>query len=148
MSGTRSAARALAAVMAAVALFGPSARATPLACANPCTVQTYAVGYVAPVVEIRSGTRVVWTTGEESHPTSDSTASTRCFLVAVGSGVTPTPVLFDIVHGSIQATTAPGTSAEVSQPCRNATPLPDGSFELPFRCLLHPWMNGELLIHV
>lgn len=138
-------ARALLAGMLALLTAMPSA-ASPLACASPCEIPTNAAAYVAPVTEIASGTTVLWRTSDTSHPTADAAdVSERCFLVPVGVGVAPVPVRFDIAGDAVLATT-PGSSGPQIRTCTSASPLPAGGFSLPYRCLLHPWMVGTLLI--
>lgn len=139
--------RALLMVAALAVLAVPVARATPLRCASPCSVQTFSFGYVPPVSEIASGTEVLWATGDASHPTSDSLDnSSRCFSVPVGEGVTPVPVRFDVAGGEVSATVAPGTPDEITKPCGTAIALETGDFALTYRCLLHFWMVGGLVI--
>lgn len=119
-------------------------RATPVRCSgDPCEILTTSAGYVTPTTEIASGGRVVWTSTEASHPTSNSADGDRCFLVTVGATVEPVPVLFEITGQGVRATTDAGVGPLA---CTDASPLPDGSYLLPFRCLLHVWMNGALLI--
>lgn len=139
-------ARAAVVAIALSALFGSAAGSAP-ECSDPCSVEALAVGYLSPVNDIASGTRVEWSASADSHPTSDTTDQvTRCFLVEVGVGVTPTPVRFDIDGGTLRATTAPGTAEESTSTCVNATLL-DGSYILPFRCMIHGFMNGVLRVH-
>lgn len=126
---------------------GAPAHATPLQCASPCSITTTAAGYVLPVTDIASGTQVKWITTEASHPTSNSTdGDTRCFLQTVSSSVTPVPVRFDLTSSGVFATTAPGTDHEVRLLCPNTTALPNGAQLLTFRCMLHTWMNGALVV--
>jgi len=123
------------------------AAATPLACADPCEIVTNAAAYVAPVTEIAGGTTVLWRTSDTSHPTADTAdGAERCFIVAVGNGVAPVPVRFDVGGDSLLATTAAGTPQAQTRTCSSASPLPAGGYALPYRCLLHPWMAGALLI--
>lgn len=126
-----------------LALGAPAAVATPLQCASPCMITAEGWGYNLPVAEIGSGRDVLWTTDEPSHPTGEALQTgNRCFEVAVGKNQTPTPVRFDIAGGTLQATTPAGTKT-----CGSAIGIPAaGGFALAFRCLLHPYMNGLLLV--
>jgi plastocyanin len=135
------------AVAFAFAVAPGSARATPVRCANPCVVTADTAVYLTPAIEIAGGTTVTWTTNTESHPTSNTiTTAQQCFRVAVGDGAPVTPVRFDVVAGTVVATTAPGAPNERSAPCSTATALPSGGYAMQFRCLLHPYMAGEMIL--
>lgn len=124
----------------------PSSAALAL-CADPCTISVAGFGYLPPVTSIADGTTVTWTTTDASHPTTNSTVpEDSCFLVAVGATTVPVPVRFDLDGGGVSATEAPGTPNAVTTPCGNAVATSDGAFVLPFRCMLHGFMHGALLI--
>lgn len=133
------------AVLVAGLGFVPRAGASPADCASPCVVTATFAGYVPPVVPIAGGTEVAWHTADPSHPTADFGAD-KCFRVPVGAGVTPVPVRFDVVGGGVEATTAPGTPLQTTSPCTEVVALVDGSYAVPFHCLIHPHMVGTLRV--
>ena len=132
--------------LAIVAISVAPAGATPLRCTDPCTVLTNSAGYFTSVSEIGAGSTVVWSGSDESHPTADSVGPERCFNVPVGYGVTPIPVRFDVTDGVVTATTGPDSPTPVTRTCVTTTTLDDDTILLPYRCLLHPWMHGALVI--
>ena len=125
----------------------PAAGATPLACADPCIIQASNAGYRLPITEVRSGTWVKWESVDTAHPTSDSTdPNTRCFLESAGSPLGTNFVRFDIVDGVVHATTAPETASERTARCAGAVALPDGSFALAYRCMIHAYLAGGIRV--
>jgi hypothetical protein len=135
----------IAIVAGALLLCAPATVATPLRCADPCSIVATPNGYLLPVTEIAPGTTVAWSAALESHPTVNNLSQARCFLAPTGNNVT-TSVRFDLVDAAVVATSNPGTPDEWSGVCDNASELPTGQIMLPFQCLLHPWMHGALLI--
>lgn len=137
----------LAAAMAAVLAAPVGAPASPATCASPCEITTIAYGYIAPVTAIASGSLVQWATTDESHPTTDTfIPQDQCFLVQVAASVDPIPVRFDIVGDSVMATEAPGAPGATAKRCRGAVETATGAYALQYRCMVHGFMNGVLLI--
>lgn len=118
---------------------GGARAALPIACADPCTVSASAVsGYTPAVVDLASGTSVLWTATDSSHPTTEYAGRGEPCFFAVASATPPaSPVKFDLAGGVV---TANGT------PCTGAAVLPDGSALVSYHCLLHPNMNGVLRV--
>ncbi len=122
------------------------AHGTPAACDDPCGITAAITGYVLPVTEIASGTQVRWSSVDLGHPTSEGPTGDECFTIPVGPSTDPIPVRFDVSDGVLRATTAPGAPDPEARECTAAVAVPDGSMLLPYRCLVHPWMNAALLI--
>lgn len=152
MTGRRS--RLLAAAALAAAALGvaaPSTPATPAACSSSCTVRADTnTGYVSPVLEIASGTEVTWTPTGDSHPTAEShMPGEPCFLVPVGVGAQPVPVLFEASAEGVTAThdiTMGSTVTRDTKPCTSAQPVGDTAWAVTYQCRLHFWMNGTVIV--
>jgi plastocyanin len=136
---TRRALAALAA-LAIVSSAGPIARATPAACASPCSIIASSAGYIAPSVEIAEGTTVHWTSIDTSHPTTDDRID-PCFIAQAGPETPLIPVKFTVAAQTLRATI--GTTTRT---CDGAVAVDEGTFILPYQCLLHPWMHGALIV--
>lgn len=118
------------------------ARATPLACTGDCSVVAYEAGYLSPVTEITSGSSLVFTSIDSSHPTGEAFPTTdACFGVPANNVEAPIPVRFDHTGTGVEATVE-GTTV----PCSSAEALPDGSYAVAFRCRIHPWMFGSAVV--
>lgn len=145
----RSARRFLLAALAATAALAvpsaPTAEATPLACADPCTITSSLYAYIAPVTEVASGGSVVWTSIDGSHPTQEQQllggSGPLCLDVAVSSVSASPAVTFDIADGGLSATTNGNTL-----PCTAALAIGDLGFVLPYQCQLHPNMQAALVV--
>ena len=139
--------------LAALAAGPIGAHASPIACANPCTVLASIEGYVAPVVDVTSGSAVQWQglDGDVAHPTAEATSSDTdapCFLFPASNIRSPVPINFTITNGTLTAT-EPFINSQYpsgTNTCLTARALPDGSFTLQFHCLLHPWMYGLIRV--
>ncbi len=132
--------------LVSVALLGTGAT-TPLACVDSCRVDGHGqAGFIAPVTEVASGGSLSWGALDGgSHVNVDGGPgddADPCFGVFY-SGLAPSDaVRFDIVDGALFATTG-GETFE----CLNARALADGSFALPYYCILHPaLMRGVILV--
>lgn len=128
-----------------VAVAALPAQSTPAACAADCTIMGHSYGYVAPVMEIRSGASVVWTSLDTAHTNAEGaplSAVPTCFLAGFYPVRPADPVRFDIVGDELRATVGATTKT-----CTDARPLPDGSFLLAYHCLQHPLqMRGALVV--
>lgn len=139
---------ALVAVAALVALAVPAQTAPGPTCDAECAIDANAFGYQLPVTHLQSGAVVTWRSLDSVHVTLDGSGfgdEEACF-VAIHNRLEPsTPIRFDIVAGALTATALTG-DAEVPLACVTASPLPDGSFVLPYYCDLHPTMRGLLIV--
>lgn len=115
--------------------------ATPLACADPCEIAASDMGYVPPLAETASGTTLRWSTPDHTHAQVDTGRADAC-LGSVASPGAPGTATFVIRDGALFATSELGQEL----PCGNAVALPGGSFALPYRCALHPTMQGTLVV--
>lgn len=120
----------------------------PANCGPPdCLIDSNIFGYLPPVATIDSGTVVRWASSDAPHPTAEGfPPADPCFRVPVGPGVDLVPVRFDVVDGALHATTSPGTAEEETGLCESAIVLGAGQTALEYRCLLHPWMFGTLVV--
>lgn len=121
--------------------------ANPL-CADPCRIGATSEGYLPPVAVLATGTNVSW---EEldgvPHVNGDAGFSDPCLFVPIEVGTPSENVRFDISAGQLELTTQPGTANATTIPCGNGVALADGSFALPYFCLLHPLlMRGALVV--
>lgn len=112
-------------------------------CVPSCEVASgnpdFGVGFFAsPLVVVTSGDVVTWTSIDAGHTATDRVRF--CFHVIYdedGGG----SATFSIVAGTLFAKVGTTTKA-----CTSATALPDGSKLLPYECLYHPTMKGQLLV--
>lgn len=134
---------AAAVLAAATTMFSaPPAPATPAACTTDCAVAAHSGGYLAPVTEVADGATVMFSSLDTSHPTDEAFATTEsCFAVSLDPHGAPIPVRFDVVDGGLLATDPDGTS-----PCSTAVALSGGAQQLTFRCRIHPWMFGSVVV--
>ena len=133
----------------ALATLVPAAPA-PVVCDSACTIQANALGYVLPVVVVRSGANVTWASTDSTHVNRDGVppvgAAGSCIKADSYHPATNTvSEQFDIVDGVLYATKL-GVLVPESFACTSATKLPDGSFLLPYYCTLHPTMRGALVV--
>jgi plastocyanin len=131
-------------VRVAALLFGLVAVATlvpamPLACTGTCVVAGSSLGFTPPVVQLKSGASIEWTSSDTGHVNADGlSGGGSCIRVSYGPGSPSTPVQLDIVAGGV--VNGGGT------PCATAAQLPDGSFVLPYYCVIHPVMRGVIVV--
>lgn len=135
----------LAALALAIAL-APLAASAPATCADPCVVEPkLQLTYLPPAVVVASGGSVVWHhTDGYGHVEQDGkngADSDRCFFALAPAGESTNPVRFDLVDGTLLA-----TSPEFGTlPCGNAVMTPTGAV-LPYYCALHTNMRGTILV--
>lgn len=121
-----------------------SASPVPDTCEDPCRIVGHSFAYVAPVAKVTSGDSVVWGSLDTTHVNGDgsgSGAGATCFAVSGSVVEDSEPVRLDIVDGALLATVGLTTLE-----CTTAELLDDGSFALPYHCLLHPIMRGVLVV--
>lgn len=120
----------------------PPALAAVEPCLPSCTVPGHErAGFLPPVTLVESGATLTWTAPDNvAHTATD--AKGFCFHTAF-NGNTPGTSTFRLV-GGVLVGESPGRAPKV---CAAATPLPDGSFVLPYVCLYHPLaMTGQLVV--
>jgi hypothetical protein len=123
------------------ALLAPLAVSTPLACGSPCEILALSAGYVAPATEVSSGSSVAWRSLDVGHLQEDTSTGAHCFREPSTLSGEQEQVRFDIVDGTLVATTD-GRSAT----CGLAVALPDGSQVLAYQCAIHAVMRGVLVV--
>lgn len=128
----------------------PAQASTPLACTDPCEVESHSFGYRMPVVEVENGTNVLFTSIDIGHLTVEQntvSSDPSCFAADANPTTPPPPVRFSIQDGSVVATTNPETEDASSAECLNARELFDGAYVVPFVCVFHPvLMKGALVV--
>lgn len=119
--------------------------AAPTLCNEPCIIESHTLAYTPPITVIATGQSAQWHSLDIGHVHLDQDlAAAPCFFVSSSPGEPSPPVRFDVVDGTLVATTGgpDGTSAV----CGNAMPVEAG-FLLPYYCMLHPLtMHGALLV--
>lgn len=116
--------------------------ATPLACSQNCTIAGSSTAYNPPVLELASGSSVVWTSTDIGHINADGVLNgDACFIAVYSTEDASSPTTFEIVGNTLEATVDGETLA-----CNTASRLPDGSFVLPYYCVIHTPMRGALVI--
>jgi hypothetical protein len=118
--------------------------ATPAGCSGTCKVESFLGGYVPPVLEVTNASEVVWGSLDSSHSSWETPlvgTTSSCFRVAMTSNDDSRPVKFEIQGSHVVATVSSTTDQ-----CDAATPLPDGSFLVPYYCPIHPSMRGFILV--
>lgn len=116
--------------------------ATPLACSANCTIGSSSTAFNPPVLEVASGSSVVWTSSDIGHVNADGIlASDACFIVEYSTEAPSNPTTFKIVGNTLTATVGAETLT-----CATAQALPGGSFLLPYYCVIHTPMRGALVI--
>ena len=135
-------------VCLALLLVVPVAAPLPATCADPCGISARTEAYVPPAAVIASGARVVFSSADIGHFTSDGGlvgAKDTCFGVAQSPGNPSPPVTFTIAGGALHASYTDATGAHDAV-CASATALPDGSFALPYYCKIHTNMRAVLVV--
>jgi len=133
-------------LLLAIVALAPSASALMFVdtCESPCDIPQHSFAAVPPVMFLQSGDSVRWTTLDTTHANADGTGvggETPCFFASTGLAGQPPFVTFTIADGDLFATMDDNTKR-----CTTPTELPDGSFELPYYCKLHPQMRGVFVV--
>lgn len=139
----------VAALLLALLALVPAGSTTPLACADPCVVQSHSAAAVPVVVQVPSGGSVVWTSLDTSHVNVDGVGvgdEDACFRATFNPASPSKPVRFDIADGALKATTTLTATQQVVRECALAEAMPDGSFLVEYYCALHPQMRAALLV--
>lgn len=130
-------------LVAALALPVAALPGTPVACDDPCRVESTSFAYVSPVVHLASGGSVEWGSLDTTHIHADGTGTgtTSCFDTVSFVDTRSEVVRFDVLDGALFATIGDETDE-----CTTAEVLPDGRLAVPYYCLLHPVMRGTLVV--
>jgi hypothetical protein len=121
-------------------------------CASSCNTDARVGAFVLPAAILPTGTSMTWTSVDVQHFVADgTTAAASCVSLPVPGLQASAPVTFTIeadgLHAETGASSGGGWSgASGADPLCAATQLPDGSFALPYRCLIHPEMRGVILV--
>lgn len=142
--------RSLFALAALAAFVGATTvAAAPATCGNPCTIDSFGLGYVPPAASLANNTTVVFTSLDSTHVHADKLpvgTFDECFVVASAPGSPSPGVRFGIWSGKLWATAPNATGVNETKECVTAQPLPDGSFLLPIYCKLHPLMRTAVVV--
>lgn len=125
---------------------GPALAAAE-ACAPSCTVQGLYLGYASPVTILTSGSSVTWVFLDPlaaAHTATSSTGGSACMNMAFNAAHAVTGQ-FVIQDEGLHALT-PSVTGTRDALCTEASPLPDGTYVLPYFCLYHTHMRGVLVV--
>lgn len=133
-------------ILLSLVLLAPLATALPVVCGAECRVGADSLtGYTPPVLLLRSGSSVTWTTTDGApHIQQEvrlSGATEPCFsAVSTGDEPVSLPVRFEIAADGLFATSDAATLR-----CENAIQTSAGH-ALQYYCALHPSMRAILMV--
>lgn len=107
-------------------------------CIPSCEVVSHTFFFAPAIIEVDSGSTVTWSALDVVHTATDR--ADFCFDTHFNVGA-PGSAYFAISEGALFSISDLGFAE-----CAGATALPDGSFLQDYECLLHPNMEGKLLV--
>jgi hypothetical protein len=118
----------------------------PATCSGTCTTTAQSPAFSAPVASITSGSTMAWISADTVHQVADGLGGSSCLDLPVPALASSALIRFVIERDGLHGQRLDASGNVAQDLVCNASRLPNGSFALAYRCLIHPEMRGTLVV--